>query len=177
MEEAAAHGSGSTVYPFSWAETLTADLRRLGSTPDGATYLDHLRRLVTGGPSSLTRKERFLGCSRADGGPGTVTHTARSWLWLTIWGAEMGNAMALVRLMQQGKARQQASAGQFLRQAKGRPLPRFADALHQGAGEELMRSARLLDAAVERLSASSQRGGRARGCFRLALTSLLAMRA
>ena len=54
MEEAAAHSSGSTIYPFSWAETLTADLRRLGSTPDGATYLDHLRRLVTGGPSSLT---------------------------------------------------------------------------------------------------------------------------
>ena len=56
MEEAAAHGSGSTVYPFSWAETLTADLRRLGSTPDGATYLDHLRRLVTGGPSNLARR-------------------------------------------------------------------------------------------------------------------------
>ena len=85
----------------------------------------------------------------------------------------MGNAVALVRLMQQGKARQQASAGQFLRQAKGKPLPRFADALQQGTGEELVRSARLLDAAVERLSASSQQGGHASDCHRLAVTRLL----
>ena len=92
-----------------------------------------------------------------------------------IWVAEMGNAMALVRLMQQGKARQQASAGQFLKQAKGKPLPRFADALQQGAGEELMRSARLLDSAVKRLSASSQRGERASDCHRMAVTCSLAV--
>ena len=39
---------GITGYPFSLAEALTSDLRRLGSTADGSTYLDHLRRLVTG---------------------------------------------------------------------------------------------------------------------------------
>ena len=35
-------------YPFSAAETLTDDFRRLGSARDGSTYLDYLGRLVTG---------------------------------------------------------------------------------------------------------------------------------
>lgn len=41
-------GSHSCGYPFSWAEALTADLRRLGTTSDGLFYMDHLRRLITG---------------------------------------------------------------------------------------------------------------------------------
>lgn len=35
-------------YPFSAAETLSEDFKRLGSAADGSTYLDCLRQLVIG---------------------------------------------------------------------------------------------------------------------------------
>lgn len=35
-------------YPFSSAETLLEDFKRLGSAADGSTYLDCLRSLITG---------------------------------------------------------------------------------------------------------------------------------
>ena len=35
-------------YPFTAAETLTQDFKRLGSAADGSTYLDYLGCLMTG---------------------------------------------------------------------------------------------------------------------------------
>lgn len=35
-------------YAMAAAQRLTADFGRLGSAPDGLTYLDHLRHLLTG---------------------------------------------------------------------------------------------------------------------------------
>lgn len=36
-------------YRMATAQRLAADFARLGSAPDGLSYLDHLRKLITGG--------------------------------------------------------------------------------------------------------------------------------
>jgi len=69
--------------------------------------------------------------------------------------------VALVRLVQQGKWRQRAAAAQYLGLEKGHRPPGVADAVLRGpdaAPEELTHAARLLDAAVDTLSASSHTG-------------------
>ena len=49
INEAAQASTGTPYsYPFSAAETLLEDFKRLGSAADGSTYLDCLRCLVTG---------------------------------------------------------------------------------------------------------------------------------
>jgi hypothetical protein len=75
--------------------------------------------------------------------------------------AEVGNAIALVRLVQHGKWRQRAAAAQYLGLDRGEHPPRFADAVSPGpspVSRELSQAARLLDAAAESLSTSFRTG-------------------
>ena len=75
--------------------------------------------------------------------------------------AEVGNAVALVRLIQQAKWRQKAGAAQYLGLAAGEVAPGFADAVPQDpspGSQELIQAARLLDRAVDGLSADSHAG-------------------
>lgn len=73
--------------------------------------------------------------------------------------AEIGNALALVRLVQQGAARHAASAEQYLRVERRQEPPRFLDAVKaEEASPEIKECVRLLDKAAKRLVGSHEEG-------------------
>ena len=81
--------------------------------------------------------------------------------------------MALVRLVQQGKARFAADAGQYLRLEKGQAVPKFADlADHETASSAMEEAAAVLQAAADHVAADPDRSELIDLVFRFVLQAL-----